>query len=233
MDRTAHQTPIQEARTARGLFLTFEGSEGCGKSTQIRLLADSLKACGREVVLTREPGGTAIGDQIRHTLQYASESRGMTPEAELLLFAASRAQHVRELVRPALAAGKIVISDRFHDSTTVYQGIARKIDPAQVESINRFAVDGTLPDLTFLLDMDAAEAMRRVAGRERPDGHSDRMEEEPAAFYDAVRKGYLELARSGGARFRIIDASAAPDRIALQILAHLTPLLPPDGLQTR
>jgi dTMP kinase len=141
-----------------GFFITFEGSEGCGKSTQIRLLADHLRASGIDPLLLREPGGTPAGEAIRHLLQHAPEGEALTAEAELLLFAASRAQLVREVVQPALAAGRIVISDRFMDSTTVYQGVARRIDPAHTAQINGFAVGSTLPDLTFVLDVDMAAA---------------------------------------------------------------------------
>ena len=138
----------------RGLFITFEGSEGCGKSTQIRLLEARLKERGRSVLLTREPGGTSIGEEIRHLLQFSKANSAMKPETELLLFTASRAQIVRELIEPALAEGTTVIADRFMDSTTVYQGVARQIDPAAVAFINHFATGDCRPDLTFVLDLD-------------------------------------------------------------------------------
>jgi len=198
----------------RGLFVTFEGSEGCGKSTQIRHLTEWLEKQGKECVTTREPGGTPAGDEIRHLLQHAPQGHGLVPEAELLLFAASRAQLVRELILPALQAGKVVVSDRFHDSTTVYQGVARKLAPATVASINNFAIDSCLPDITFLLDMDAREAHGRIQRREQP---ADRMESEPLAFYEAVRDGYLRLAAAEPARFVVLDATLTEEDLARQI----------------
>lgn len=198
----------------RGLFVTFEGSEGCGKSTQIRHLTVWLEKQGKECMTTREPGGTPAGDEIRHLLQHAPQGHGLLPEAELLLFAASRAQLVRELILPALQAGKVVVSDRFHDSTTVYQGVARKLAPATVASINNFAIDSCLPDITFLLDMDAREAHGRIQRREQP---ADRMESEPLAFYEAVRDGYLRLAEAEPARFVVLDATLTEEDLARQI----------------
>src|SRR4029077_8029013 len=161
-----------------------------GKSTQIRLLAESLSEAGSAPVLVREPGGTPVGESIRHFLQHSAESDSIEPETELLLFAASRAQLVRQEILPALSAGRIVISDRFLDSTTVYQGVARKIPGETLEVINRFAAGPRLPDITFLLDMDSAEAYKRLI--RRPAGNRDRMEEQPPAFYEAVRRGYLD-----------------------------------------
>ena len=207
----------QDSQT--GFFVSFEGSEGCGKSTQIRLLVESLFAAGITPVIVREPGGTPIGETIRHLLQHSVEGRAMTPEAELLLFAASRAQLVRQEILPALQAGRIVISDRFLDSTTVYQGVARNIAPEKVESINRFAAGPKLPDITFLLDMDSAEAYERLAGRSKE--KRDRMEELPCAFYKAVRRGYLELAARDRDRIRLLDATKSESQIASEIRAAL------------
>jgi len=202
----------------RGLFVTFEGSEGCGKSTQIRRLAAWLAERGKICLTTREPGGTPAGDEIRHLLQHAPQGHGLFPEAELLLFAASRAQLVREVILPGLADGKVVVSDRFHDSTTVYQGLARRLAPSQVATINSFAIDGSLPDITFILDMDANEGLARMHKRERP---RDRMESEPPAFYEAVREGYLQLAVGEPARFQVIDANRNEDAIAADIQSVL------------
>jgi dTMP kinase len=212
---------MQSEEQIGGLFISFEGSEGCGKSTQIGMLIRHFEACGTDVLLVREPGGTPIGEQVRHLLQHAPEGREMCPETELLLFAASRAQLVRQVILPALDAGRIVISDRFLDSTTVYQGIARRIPPDRVAAINRFAAGQRLPDVTFLLDMDAGEGMKRLRlgrGRAAP---SDRMEEQPAAFYRAVRDGYLALAAAEPQRIRVLDGAAPPDVIARKILDHL------------
>ncbi|MDX2080233.1 MAG: dTMP kinase [Terrimicrobiaceae bacterium] len=198
----------------RGRFITFEGSEGCGKSTQIERLADSLRSDGADVLLVREPGGTPSGESIRHLLQHAPEGENLTPEAELLLFAASRAQLVREVIRPAIERGTVVISDRFLDSTTVYQGVGRQIAPEATAAINAFAVGDTLPDLTILLDLDRATAVTRMGDRSR-----DRMERSPEEFFEAVRRGYLELARREPRRIRVIDAARPPESVAAEILA--------------
>jgi dTMP kinase len=197
-----------------GLFITFEGSEGCGKSTQIARLADRLRDAGREVVRLREPGVTPIGEKIRELLQYDASASAMTPEAELLLFAASRAQLVREVIRPALKRGAIVLCDRFLDSTTVYQGVARALEESAVARINDFAVDGTLPDLTLLLDLDAAEGRRRASARKGP---SDRMEQEKEEFYESVRCGFLDLARRNPARFAVIDGAGDEKSVEFSI----------------
>jgi dTMP kinase len=203
----------------RGLFVTFEGSEGCGKSTQIRRLSAWLHDTGHPCLTTREPGGTPAGDRMRDLLQHAPEGHGLVPEAELFLFAASRAQHVREVIRPALERGEVVISDRFHDSTAVYQGVARQLDPQMTRTVNGFAIGDTLPDLTFLLDMDAGEAHHRIAKRDRP---ADRMESEPLAFYEAVRCGYLRAAADEPARFVVLDATQPEEHLAAEIRGVLS-----------
>jgi dTMP kinase len=202
---------------ARGAFITFEGSEGCGKSTQVKRLASRLEQAGLRVLITREPGGTAIGEKIRDLLQFAPESFAMTPETELLLFEASRSQLVRETIRPALEQGTIVISDRFFDSTTVYQGVARKLEPDIVATLNNFAVGPDRPDLTIILDVDIATARARMLRRVRPVAVIDRMEQEPNEFYERVCEGYRELARREPARIRLIDGSGSPDEIENEI----------------
>lgn len=194
-----------------GLFVTFEGGEGCGKSTQIAALTASLEANGQSPLQTREPGGTALGESIRHLLQHDASGEGMAPEAELLLFAAARAQHVRECIAPALAAGRIVLCDRFIDSTTVYQGVARSIDARQVEAMNRFAVGTTHPDLTILIDLPADVGLARVAAR--GDGRLDRMEQEAIEFYEAVRQGYLDLAAKEPERFLVLDGAQTKEAL--------------------
>lgn len=199
---------------SRGFFISFEGSEGGGKSTQIRRLADRLEKAGRTVRLTREPGGTPIGERIRELLQFSEEGHAMTPEAELLLFTASRAQLVREVIAPALAAGEIVIADRFLDSTTVYQGVARRIAADAVEFINRFAAGGLLPDLTLLLDLDNATARQRMLARS---GARDRMEQQPPDFYERVRAGYQAMAAAEPERVRLVDAAPDADVVAESI----------------
>ncbi len=176
---------------ARLPFITFEGSEGCGKSTQVQRLAARLEKLGVPFLITREPGGTAIGESIRELLQFAPQSAAMTPETELLLFEASRSQLVRELIKPALESGKCVIADRFFDSTTVYQGVARKLDRNIVRQLNAFAVGDCVPDVTFLLDVDLKTARSRMQQPRRP----DRMEQQSDEFYEKVRDGYQELAR--------------------------------------
>ena len=209
-----------ETSTAhKGLFLTFEGSEGCGKSTQIRLLRETLLALGQEPLLVREPGGTPSGEVIRQLLQHSPDGEALTAEAELLLFAASRAQLVREVIRPALSAGRIVISDRFLDSTTVYQGVARMIPPEVTARINAFAVGVCLPDMTFLLDLDRASALARMGSRNQD---LDRIERETEVFFEAVRCGYLELAARETHRIRVLDGSKTPAEIAARIRTHLT-----------
>ncbi len=209
------------AESQTGFFITFEGSEGCGKSTQIGLLLERLRVVGQDPLAMREPGGTPLGEQIRHILKHADEGVNMAPETELLLFAASRAQLVREVIAPALAEGRVVISDRFFDSTTVYQGVARAISPVAVAEINHFAAGPRRPDVTFLLDMDSALAFERAVSRRAPEELTDRMEQEPLAFYEAVRQGYLEVARQEPARFCVLDATRPPGDIAGQICAEL------------
>jgi dTMP kinase len=198
-----------------GLFITFEGGEGCGKSTQIAALKARLEAIGKTVVQTREPGGTALGESIRSLLQHDDAGQGMSPEAELLLFAASRAQHVRELIAPAIAQGQIVLSDRFLDSTTVYQGVARAIDSKKVETINQFAIGDTKPDLTILIDLPPEIGLARVHARS--DGQLDRMENEAIEFFQAVRQGYLDLAKSEPKRFLVLDGSQTVEELETQI----------------
>ena len=207
----------------RGIFVSFEGSEGCGKSTQIQLLAERLEQEGYRVLRTREPGGTEVGEQLRHLLQFSKAGHSMAPETELLLFTASRAQLVRETLMPTLAEGTIVLADRFLDSTTVYQGVARRLDPAQVAAINGFAVGSLLPALTFVLDLPPEEARRRMLQRTLA---FDRMESQPDTFYEAVRTGYLTLARENPARIRLLDGAEPIETIASKIWEQVTPLLP-------
>ena len=201
----------------RGLLITFEGSEGCGKSTQIQQLSVRLQKAGKQVLLTREPGGTPIGEEIRHLLQYSRINSAMKPETELLLFTASRAQIVREVIEPALATGITVIADRFMDSTTVYQGVARRIDPEAVRFINAFATGICRPDLTFVLDLDGNIARTRMQLRSNPTGVTDRMEQEPPDFYENVRTGYLRLAAAEPGRILILDASQSIEEISNRI----------------
>ena len=212
---------------SRGLFLSFEGNEGCGKSTQIRALSARLETLGRPMLVTREPGGTPIGEEIRHLLQFSTAGHAMKPEAELLLFAASRAQLVREVIQPALAAGSIVIADRFFDSTTVYQGVARRIGTEAIRFINSFAVGDCRPDLTFVLDIAPAVARQRLLRRPRPVGEPDRMEHQPPEFYEAVRRGYLALAKAEPDRIQLLDGERPAADLEEDIWHRLEPLLDP------
>ncbi len=196
---------MTQAETYTGKLFTFEGSEGSGKSTQIELLAEELSGMGHEVLVTREPGGTEIGEEIRHLLIHNSKGDKMVPEAELLLFAAARAQLVRELMQPALEKGHIVLCDRFLDSTTVYQGAARSISSDPVAFINQFATGQVTPNLTFIMDVPVEESIRRV--KRRVTDLPDRMERENIDFYNKVREGYLLLARSLPQRFHVVDGT--------------------------
>ena len=194
-------------------FITFEGSEGCGKSTQVQRLAARLERAGVPFLVTREPGGTAIGETVRELLQFAPQGAGMMPETELLLFEASRSQLVRETIKPALERGLCVIADRFLDSTTVYQGAARKLDRQIVEQLNAFAVGDCVPDITFLLDVDLTTTQERMKGPRRP----DRMEQQSVEFYEQVRDGYLELAKWQRDRVVVIKGWQAPHDIEKEI----------------
>ena len=206
-----------------GLFISFEGCEGCGKSTQIRALAEQLEASGHSVHQTREPGGTDLGEAIRNLLQHDAAGEGMCPESELLLFAASRAQLTRQFIGPALDAGDIVLCDRFMDSTTVYQGVARALDQADVAAINQFAVGARKPELTILIDLPVEVGMERV--KARSGGQLDRMEREAIEFFEAVRTGYLELAASENERFIVLDGAQSIETLQRQIWDAVKPRL--------
>lgn len=202
-------------KLTQGILISFEGSEGSGKTTQIGLLASHLEQIGREIVVTREPGGTAIGEEIRRLLKHSFSDSTMFPETELLLFAASRAQLVRELLLPALSQGRIVLCDRFLDSTTVYQGAARRMSSDPIQNINTFAVGHLIPNLTIVIDVPAATGMERI--RHRPSDLPDRMEQENIEFYERVREGYLVLANSLPERFLVIDGMQKVQTIEKQI----------------
>ena len=203
-------------------FITFEGSEGCGKSTQVQRLAARLQELQIPFLVTREPGGTPIGETIRELLQFAPHNSAMVPETELLLFEASRSQLVRETIKPALERGVCVIADRFFDSTTVYQGAARRLDREVVNRLNAFAVGDCLPDTTFVLDVDAATADLRMQKPRR----ADRMEQEPAEFYERVRQGYRDLAAREPNRVVLIDGSRDADDVENEIWSVLSSRFP-------
>jgi dTMP kinase len=189
----------------QGLMISFEGSEGCGKTTQIHRLETHIEDAGHHVVVTREPGGTDIGEEIRHLLKFAKEGIKMFPETELLLFAAARAQLVREVILPEIEDGRIILCDRFLDSTTIYQGVARQVSEDPIQAINDFAVGDIMPDLTFIMDVPADLSMQRVADRHA--GPPDRFERENIEFYKKIRDGYLVLAESMPERFHIMDGT--------------------------
>jgi dTMP kinase len=212
----------------KGLFITFEGTEGSGKSTQIPILAERLRAMGRHVRTLREPGGTPIGEEIRHTLKHSKANEAMTAEAELLLMNASRAQLVREVIRPALAAGEIVLSDRFYDSTTAYQGYGRQLDLNMVKSIIDAAVSETRPDLTllFLLPYDVAEKRRLEREPNLPmEIRRDRIEEAGKAFFERAAKGYQAIAAAEPNRVKPVDANGTLDQISGRIWKLVEPLV--------
>lgn len=197
------------------MFITFEGPDGSGKTTQIRLLAEWLCEQGRKVVLTREPGGTEISDQIRQVL-HDLRNAAMDARTEILLYSASRAQHVAQLIRPALAAGKIVISDRYADSTMAYQGYGRQLDRKALRMITAFATGGLVPDLTLYFDIAPEEGLRRrqVGGDEW-----NRLDAETTDFHQRARAGYLELIRQEPERWVVIDANRPQEEIQAKVRA--------------
>ncbi|HLP78935.1 MAG TPA: dTMP kinase [Candidatus Paceibacterota bacterium] len=201
-----------------GLFITFEGTEGCGKSTQISLLAEKLRSLGRIVHTLREPGGTAIGEEIRHTLKHSSSNHGMTSEAELLLMNASRAQLVREVIRPALAASEVVLCDRFYDSTVAYQGYGRHLDLKMVQAIIDVAVGVTRPDLTLLLQIPQAVSEERQRSRQAQQAATrDRFEEADRSFFQRVAEGYEIIAKAEPQRIKAIDATGTVEAVSAAI----------------
>ncbi len=205
----------------RGVFITFEGPDGSGKSTQARMLAQRLRGEGRQVLESVEPGGTPIGQQIRRILLDPA-NKELTPTAELLLMFAARAQNVDQWILPALAQGKIVISDRFTDSSIAYQGAGRGLGWKKVLELDRIACHGLVPDLTICVDIDTETGLARAAGR----GSSEtRLEEQAIEFHRKAREAYHELARREPQRFRLIDGRGTPDAIAVKVWDQVTPLI--------
>jgi len=201
------------------MFITFEGIEGTGKSTQIALLKARLETLGRRVHLTCEPGGSRIGAELRRVL-LSLENRDLCPRAELFLYLADRAQHVAQVIRPALANGEIVLCDRFADSTVAYQAYGRGLDAELLHGLNTLAVDGLWPDLTILLDIDPTVGLTRAVSRNKAEGKTvaeGRFEAESLAFHTSVREGYKALARRFPERIKLVDASGGVDAIAAAV----------------
>lgn len=208
------------------MFISFEGIEGCGKTTQVHRLARRLKALGIPVRTTREPGGTPVGEKIRSVLLDA-RNQHLSPLAELFLYAADRSQHVRDVIRPALAQGTWVLCDRYLDATTVYQGYSRGLDMDLVRLLNETATEGLLPDLTFLLDCPVEIGLGRALNRNRNIElkGQDRFELERKQFHESVREGYLKLSGSERDRFILIDATLEEEAMETGIFKHIRPLL--------
>jgi len=207
-----------------GLFVSFEGGEACGKSTQVARLIRKLESLGHQVLSIREPGSTQAGETIRNLLLHSDQGISLTPTAELLLFGASRAQLVEELIRPGLNAGEIVVADRFTDSTTVYQGIARGLDLKFIRELEEFVCAGLRPAITFLLDLDLETIRNRRLRRVRP-VNADRIEELPLEFHRKVREGYLQLAREFPERIKVIDAARSVDEVEAAIWKEINAIL--------
>lgn len=211
---------------SRGMFITFEGIEGSGKTTQMRLAAAKLATDGHPVFETREPGGTQIGEQIRSVL-LSPENGSMSPITELLLYEACRAQLIAEQIRPELEKGSLVLCDRYFDATTAYQGYGRGLDLDLVERLNRIAGQGIEPDLTILLDCTVEQGLERIQDRYRNGpkgvgtGSPDRMESEDKAFHEKIRQGYLCLAEKHGRRIRLVDASEDAETVHARVMDHL------------
>ena len=211
----------------KGRFITIEGPEGCGKTTQSDILVGYLKERGHEVILTREPGGTRIGEVIR-SLVLDSKYEEMAPLTELLLMAASRAQHVVQKIGPGLKDGKMVICSRFCDATIAYQGCGRGFDMDLLERVNGIATGGLAPDLTLLIDIDVTTGLRRAFGVDKAEaksGEGDRLESEDIGFHERVRRGYLDLARKEPGRVKVIDGSGTIDEVRAAIRRVVEPLL--------
>jgi dTMP kinase len=201
------------------VLVAFEGGEGAGKTTQVSALAGDLRARGLDVVVTQEPGGTPLGVELRRLLLEPTAEQAPSARAEALLFAADRAQHVETVVRPALARGAVVLTARYADSSTAYQGAGRGLGVEAVAALNRFATDDLVPDLTVLLDLDPAEGLRRAAAAGGTGGAPDRVEAEPLAMHEQVRAALLELAAAAPHRYVVVDASAPVGVVHVQVLA--------------
>lgn len=211
---------------APGLFVTFEGGEGAGKSTQIRLLAAALRERGLTVLMTREPGGSKGAEAVRHVLlSGAAEAYGIRMEA--ILFAAARSDHVEQVIRPALSKGTVVLCDRFMDSSRVYQGITGNLEQSFIEALERVAVNGVVPDCTIIFDLPAAIGLERARKRSAgPEEQPDRFEKEELQTHEKRREAFLDIAEREPLRCRVVDATKAQEAIAAEVLAIVEPLLP-------
>ena len=201
-----------------GCFITFEGPEGAGKSTQLRLLKNYIDSRKRECLITREPGGTLIAEQLRELIKHHNCEEPIFNESELLLLEAARAQHVRHLIEPAVKRGAVVLCDRFYDSTTAYQGYARGMDMEKLKLINAFAVGSCKPTLTILLDLSPEEGFERTATREETQNIHDRFELENLEFHRAVRNGFLKIASNEPERVKIVSAMGSQEEIHQKIM---------------
>lgn len=201
----------------RGLFVTFEGGDGAGKSTQINRLAKRLRENGYAVTVSREPGGTPGAEAVRHVVLDTSAAEPFGPYLEAMLFAAARNDHVEQKIRPALRHGNVVLVDRFMDSTRVYQGASENLDPAFLETLERVAIAGVVPDLTIILDLPPEEGLKRAHARRDPDAPADRYEKEDVAAHEIRREAFLDIARREPGRCRVVDASGTPDEVAEKV----------------
>ncbi|NOY74373.1 MAG: dTMP kinase [Kiritimatiellaeota bacterium] len=209
----------------KGVFITFEGPECAGKTTQIALLKRRCDELGRKTLVTREPGGTEIGEALRNIVKHHVGDTAVTDHAELLLFSASRAQHVEKRIIPALEAGYVVICDRFIDSTTAYQGYGRGLDLEFIKTLNAFAVRGCVPDITILLDLSAEESHERGQKREETLFVEDRIESEEIDFHRRVRDGFMKLAELDSERVKVVSAVNSVEKIELEIFRYVAPLI--------
>ncbi len=225
-----NQPEIGGPVASSGLFITFEGGEGVGKTTQIARLADRLRALNRPVLISREPGGTPGAEAVRHVLLDRAALEPFGPALEAILFAAARSDHVEQVIKPALARGETVIVDRFMDSTRVYQGVTGNLPKDFMGSLERVAIHGTVPDLTIILDLDPAEGLRRAAARRMKGSAVDRFEKERVATHAARRRGFQKIAEAEPDRCRLIDAAGEPDDVAARVWAEVEALMTRRGL---
>jgi len=214
----------------RGRLITFEGIDGCGKSTQLEMLAEALRSRGHRIIVTREPGGTTIGERVRELLS-SDATDAIQPATELLLIVAARAQHAAQVLRPAVESGNIVISDRYTDSSVAFQGYGRGLDLAMIDNVNRLATGGLTPDLTILFDLDATVAQARLDARRLGASETTRkpalayLDELELEFHTRVREGYLAIAAADPARFKVVDASARADATHAKVLSLVLTLI--------